>query len=135
MTLQQHKERVHEYDTSNSIYPCNKCNFPGTSLISLNIHDKNIHQEILYQPRTKQNFKEINFDEDSDDNSEWSPDKYDKELLIEDTINDKSKKRKQSQLELIPNKIAKTSIVCEKCLKTFSRLDNLKRHVRKNCKK
>ena len=56
-------------------------------------------------------------------------------LLIEDTINDKSKKRKQGQLVLIPNKIAKRSIVCEKCLKTFSRLDNLKRHVRKNCKK
>ena len=77
MALQLHNERVHEYVTSNSVYPYNKCNFKATNLIWLNIHNKNIHQEILYQPRTKQNLKEINFDEDSDDNSEWSPDKYD----------------------------------------------------------
>ena len=51
MALQQHKERVHEYGKSNSMYICNKYNYEGKSLIPLNTHDKIIHQEILYQPR------------------------------------------------------------------------------------
>ena len=93
-----HHFRVHEYGETCLIYLCEECGFIGDDVTSLNRHVKDQHlakqnskdieelstedsdaenfttlSEISVQKRIKQNLANINFEEDSDDDDNYSP--------------------------------------------------------------
>ena len=83
--------------------------------------------------RIKQNLKNINFEEDSDEEQEWAPTNAEHEMEYEAEIcEDKSSKRKRNTVKYIQNKKKKTNVTnnlnCDVCECKFTRKDNLKRH-------
>ena len=158
LDLFHHKERVHEYGETCQMYPCEECGFRARDLSALKNHTKEEHEVPLYQKRRKQNLQNINFDDDSDD--EWNPNKEDEKLLAEEEDEFPAGKRKRDERkdtidenlleeeadQILPKRSRRTEKIsepvkasnlehiCEKCKKTFSRKDSLKRHVQNFCK-
>ena len=139
MTL--HKERVHEYGENFELYPCEECGFRSGNILLLKEHIKEEHEKPLYSKRIIQNLKEINFEEDSEEEGDWSPDAEEEKLLEEDDGYQANKRKRKSitldenVIEQNANKHRKAaSNVFEKCKKEFSRKDSLKRHERNVCK-
>ena len=134
-----HKERVHEYGETCSMYLWEECGFQGTDRLLLKMHVQTEHSEPLYGTRRKQNLTEINFDDDSDEDGDWNPSKDDELCIVEDGEL-VSKKRKVAlrspPAKRLKNKgeSSKSVPICSKCKKTFSRLDSLKRHMKSYCK-
>ena len=94
--------------------------------------------EISVQKRIKQNLANINFDEDSDDDNEYSPTIEEEEEFEALNIATKQQRKRKNETDLPqPKKKTKplpkadTSLSCELCQITYSRKDNLKRHVLK----
>lgn len=79
-----HKERVHEYGETCSMYSWEECGFQGTDRLLLKMHVQTEHSEPLYGTRRKQNLTEINFDDDSDEDGDWNPSKDDELCIVED---------------------------------------------------
>ena len=148
-----HKERVHEYGETCSMYSCEECGFQGTDRLSLKMHVQTEHSEPLYGTRRKQNLTEINFDDDSDEDGDWNPSKDDELSIVEDDHEELVTKKRKAPLGSPPAKRlkkkcessrtvptskrvpkAKTVPTCSKCEKTFSRVDSLKRHIKSFCK-
>ena len=100
--MNHHPVRVHEYGETCNLYPCKECGFSAGDSDTLNEHFGNGHNEtfsasheaekllseefdetslseefdvheIPVQKRIKQNLREINFEDDSDDDREWEP--------------------------------------------------------------
>jgi hypothetical protein len=187
--MNHHRVRVHEYGETCNFYPCEECGFSAGDIDTLNEHVGNGHNEtfsasheaekllseefdetslseefdvheIPVQKRIKQNLREINFEDDSDDDREWEPTLEEEDDLtkeIEDLRSNKKRKLKNTQSELKsapPKKKVKEHekalicdapankkmkdtnnlLFCEFCDVTFSRKDNLKRHVLKKHK-
>ena len=187
--MNHHRVRVHEYGETCNLYPCEECGFSAGDIDTLNEHVGNGHNEtfsasheaekllseefdetslseefdvheIPVQKRIKQNLREINFEDDSDDDREWEPTLEEEDDLtkeIEDLRSNKKRKLKNTQSELKsapPKKKVKEHekalicdapakkkmkdtnnlLFCEFCDVTFSRKDNLKRHVLKKHK-
>ena len=125
-------ERVHEYGESCQMYPCNSCGFKMVDLRKLNKHIEEEHREILYGKMKKQNLININFEDDSDEDIEWNPDTEEHEDQLYDLNPKKRNYNKNSAKNL---KISKSNTIrCQKCNKTCSRKDSLRRHINKICK-
>ena len=100
------------------MYPCDQCGFQGTDLDELKNHVEEYHQPNLYKKRIIKNLKNIDLDEDSDSDGDWTPRVDDDEkLLAEETDEVIPKKRKKNQPENVTNKKSKTEHVCSKCHK------------------
>ena len=99
-------------------------------------HRKEEHDESLYNRRIKQNLVAINFDDDSDDDLEWSPSLHDEEVLEENVIESSNSKRKRkTTTNSEPVKKTKPDHNCPNCGKSFSRKDSLQRHLTNICNK
>ena len=70
MDMKYHKQRVHEFGETCSMYPCEECGFQGTDKIQLKTHVEEHHPKNCYNKRIKQNLKFVNFDKESDDEVE-----------------------------------------------------------------
>ena len=104
----------------------------------LNEHENELKKQIERQgtaeietgKRIKQNLKNINFEEDSDEEQEWAPTNAENEMEVE--AEDKSSKRKRNTVKYIQNKKKMTNVtnilICDVCECKFTRKDNLKRH-------
>ena len=140
--LELHKERFHEYGESFEIYPCEECGFRSGDIVLLQKHIKEEHGKPLYSKRIIQNLKDINFEDDSEEEGDWSPDAEDEKLLEEEEdegyITNKRKRISDTSDENVIKKDTKrqkvASNICVKCKKIFSRKDSLKRHERNVCK-
>ena len=115
MDMEYHKQRVHTYGETCSLYPCEECGFQGTEIVKLKDHIEEYHRKEHYQKRIKQNLKHLNFDEDSD--NEWTP-KNVEESLIEEP---RKLKRKRNDQAAEKSKKVKPDFICQKCEKSFSR--------------
>ena len=75
MDMNYHKQRVHEFGETCSMYPCEECGFQGTDRLKLKEHVDEYHRRNYYNKRIKQNLKNINFEEESEDEvkNEWNP--------------------------------------------------------------
>ena len=158
--LNHHMVRVHQYGETCSMYPCEECGFIGDDVTSIDSHVRNHHagqrndeellkedfeeetftnlSEISVKKRIKQNLEGIDFDEDSDDDKEYTPTiEEEDEFEALNKATRQNRKRKNESDVLQPKKKTKTvpkaadSLSCEVCQITFSRKDNLKRHVSK----
>ena len=161
--MKHHTLRVHEYGETCLIYPCEECGFIGDDVTSLDSHVKDHHSDqqnskddeellaedsdedtfttlskISVQKRIKQNLANIIFDEDSDDDNEYSPTIEEKEEFEALNIATKQQRKRKNETDLPqPKKKTKplpkvdTSLSCELSQITYSRKDNLKRHVLK----
>ena len=132
MDMKYHKQRVHEFGETCSMYPCEECGFQGTDKIQLKTHVEEHHPKNCYNKRIKQNLKFVNFDEESDDEveKEWTPNHDDEALVAEEQDHFLPMKRKRTENNMPQTKRRKTDHTCPKCQKTFSRQDSLNRHIR-----
>ena len=136
MDLQYHKTRVHDYGETGNIYPCDQCGFQGADLLALKTHKKDEHDKSkMYNGRIKQNLLHINFDEDSDDDNDWSPSPHDEEALEENLESSNNKRKRKATANSQPIKKSKPDHTCPNCSKSFSRKDSLQRHLKNICNK
>ena len=132
-------KRVHEYGESGNIYPCDQCGYQGPDIVALKNHTEQAHKKSYYNGRIKQNLHNITFDDDSDEDVEWNPTLDDKKELAKEKKKSEpekdlsNKKRKVDPLESQRVKKIRTEHICAKCDKSFSRKDDLQRHLNNIC--
>ena len=141
LSLKDHQENLHT--NSGTSYPCQSCDFDSESVAVLDEHIEERHREHSYSiqvgKRIKQNLKNVNFEEDSDDddNDEHVPSREENNEFKNDNEEItflKRPKRKITSVVSPPRKKPKTKdaekkFTCDICSATFTRNDNLKRHV------
>ena len=88
-----------------------------------------ISLEMETNKRIKQNLKDVNFEEDSDDDVEYNPTVQEcNEAEVE--LDHNKAKRKWKEVSIIPSKKKKgDELTCDVCMSKFTRKDNLKRHI------
>ena len=111
---------------------------------------------VYNKERAKQNLKNINFEEDSDDDREWANSTDDENLLFDQpnakpnvlkcelcnfsstyafslkrqmSLQHMNVKKRKPEKETTANKKAKISHCCHMCDKSFSRKDSMMRHI------
>ena len=70
--MNYHKTRVHELGEICQIYPCEQCPFQGRDKTEIMEHKK---EHTLYRPRIKQQLTDIYFNEDTEEDEDWTPSK------------------------------------------------------------
>ena len=91
--MEFHVQRFHEYGEECALYPCELCGYRGQDVDALRGHISENHEEntekssihiqdspevvpdLVVNKRIVQNLKGIDFDDDSDDDKEWTPTK------------------------------------------------------------
>ena len=165
LDLANHIERVHEYGENFEIYPCEECGYRGTDITSIRKHIADSHEKsrnacdsleelgIVALPvvakRRKQNFRDLNIDDNGDimlddDEDDEDFESRDEILLAEEEDitfarsskrnHHNSRKRKaDTQVKEKKRQKVQTStntLQCSHCKLSFTRKDNLSRHIR-----
>ena len=84
--IEFHVQRFHEYAEECALYPCELCGYRGQDINALNSHISENHQnpeksidspkvvpDLVVHKRIVQSLKGIDFEDDSDDDIEWTP--------------------------------------------------------------
>ena len=169
--MEFHVQRFHEYGEECALYPCELCGYRGQDVDALRGHISEYHEEntekssihiqdspevvpdLVVHKRIVQNLKGIDFDEDSDDDIEWTPTKncseaeilfscnfcefqtkYPNNLERHKQLHQNNKKRKKENTTSHKGTLKKQKIdveesfLCDFCCFIFNRKGNLKRH-------
>ena len=113
-----------------TLYLCEECGFKGRDVTELKKNVDEYHPKNPYSKRIKQNLRDINFYDDSDD--DLNPNKDDNDDEESDSFT--HKKRKLNEPEMPMSKKKKVEFVYNNCNKNLSGIDSLIQDIKKSCK-